>query len=93
MRKFLAVIAMLAGAPCAVYSAFIIGFVYMMRSWSHVKDPVGDAQIYALGAFGLAVSGAAIYWGIRQLRRPKTGANSLLKDQGFLDEKASPQPD
>jgi hypothetical protein len=73
MRKFLAVIAMLAGAAVAVYSAFLIGFVYMMRGWSHVKDPVGDAQIYALGAVGLAASGAAIYWGIRQLRRRGDG--------------------
>jgi hypothetical protein len=76
MRKFLAIIAMLAGSACVVYSAFIIGFVYMMRGWSHVKDPVGDAYIYGLGAFGVTASGVAIYWGIRQLRHPKIDAPS-----------------
>jgi hypothetical protein len=68
MRKFLAIIAMLGGAAGAVYSVFLIGFVYMMRGWSHVKDPVGDASGYLLFSGGLLVSGFAVYWGIRQLR-------------------------
>jgi hypothetical protein len=77
MRKFLAIMAILAGAAGAVYCAFLIGFVYMMRGWSHVKDPVGDAQIYGLGALGIAASGAAIYWGFCRLqRRAKSDAPS-----------------
>jgi hypothetical protein len=68
LRKFLAFIAIIAGLAGAIYSAFFIGFVFMMRGWSHVKDPGGDALGYLLSSGGLLASGIAMYWGIRQLR-------------------------
>lgn len=80
MRKFLAVIAVLAGLAGAVYCAFFVWFIAMMRGWSHVRDPGGDAEGYLIFAAGLVVSGLAIFWGIRQLRRPKTEAASLPED-------------
>jgi hypothetical protein len=69
LRKFLAVVAIFAGLAGAIYSAFFIGFIAMMRGWSHVKDPDGDALGYLLSSGGLLASGLAVYWGIRQLRR------------------------
>ncbi len=68
MKKFLGVAAILAGAAGAVYSIFLIGFVVMMRGWSHVKDPSGDAALYTLFGTGLIVSALAVFWGVRQLR-------------------------
>jgi H+/Cl- antiporter ClcA len=75
-RKLLAVIAILAGLAGAVYSAFFIWFIAMMRGWSHVRDSGGDAEDYLLFAAGLVVSGLATFWGIRQQRRPKGDAAS-----------------
>jgi hypothetical protein len=80
LRKFLAVIAVLSGLAGAVYCTFFIWFIAMMRGWSHVSDPGGDTEGYLFFAAGLVVSGLAIFWGIRQLRRPKTEAASLPED-------------
>jgi hypothetical protein len=79
LKKLLAVIAIAAGLTGAVYAAFLIGFVVMMRGWSHVRDPGGDASAYLFFSAGLLVSGLAIYWGIRQFRRPKAEAASSLQ--------------
>ncbi len=80
MKRLLAFIAILAGLAGTAYSAFFIWFIAMMRGWSHVRDPGGDSLAYLAFAAGLLVSAFVMYWGVRQLRRPKAESSSLPED-------------
>jgi hypothetical protein len=68
MKKLFAVLAIIAGLGAAVYSAFFIWFIAMMRGWSHVKNPWSGA--WDISCFPEACSHRALPYscGIRRLR-------------------------